>query len=292
MSDATTKHDAEQESPAESQLSNDGDEEREETEERDEPAADAGDETGSTDPGGAASPDPDEAAPTPKSNRGRREMDDLLTDLRAEVTRLKVERAKAETQTWMQRNPGLAALVSVGLGAAVGFGIARWRAPKPPERLSDRTRKALQDFADRAQKAAADVSVDLEDRAARAGEGAREIGRRILEDAERASTKAGERARDWGRQAAERARELQQETSERAQRAQREGAERARGLGKQLAADIEKAEEEVERRARETADTVRSSMPDSSRSLGQSVVSVLALAAGSYLAKKLKDRLA
>jgi len=287
MSDATTKHDAEQESPAESQISNDGDEEQEE---REEPAASSGHETASTDPGEGAGPH--ESAPTPESDRVRTEMDDLLTDLRAEVTRLKVERAKAETQTWMQRNPGLAALLSVGLGAAVGFGVARWRAPKSPQRLSDRTRKALHDFADRAQKAAADVSVDLEDRAARAGEGAREIGRRILEDAERAGARAGERARDWGRQAAERARELQKETSERAQQAQQEGAARARDLGKQFAEDIEKAEEEVELRARETADRVRSSMPNSSRSLGQSVVSVLALAAGSYLAKKLKDRLA
>jgi hypothetical protein len=231
-------------------------------------------------------PTGESAAPT------REELNELVTDLRAEVTRLKVERAKAETQTWMQRNPGLAALLSVGLGVAAGYGLARWTAPKPPERLSDRTRKALQDLAGRAQKAAADVSVDLEDRAARAGEGAREIGRRLLEDAERAGAAAGERARDWSREAARRAQELSTETSERAQRAQEEGSKRAREIGEQIAGDVEQAEEELERRARETADTVRSSLPSANSSLTSSVVSVLALAAGSFVAKKLKDRLA
>lgn len=292
MSDASTQNDAEQESVADSRLANSPEEqEPEEEEEHDDLSETAAPDDTASDSehastGSESMPMDESAAPT------REELNELVTDLRAEVTRLKVERAKTETQTWMQRNPGLAALLSVGLGVAAGYGLARWTAPQPPERLSDRTRKALQDLAGRAQKAAADVSVDLEDRAARAGEGAREIGRRLFEDAERAGAAAGERARDWGREAARRAQELSTETSERAQQVQEEGSKRARELGEQIAGDVERAEEELERRARETADTVRSSVPSASASLTSSVVSVLALAAGSFVAKKLKDRLA
>lgn len=226
----------------------------------------------------------------------RAEMEELLRELRAEVTRLKVQQAKARTESWMQRHPGWTAVLSIGLGAAAGYGIAKWREPDPEPRLSDRARAGLKHLAEVARQTASEVSHDLEDRAARAGKEAREISRRLFEDAERASASAGKRAQAWSREATERAREqaqkLGEEASEQVRRAQEEGSKQAQELGSRIAEDVQRAEDELGRRAKETADRVRDSMTPNASTLRQSLVGLLSVVAGSVLAKKIRNWLA
>lgn len=239
----------------------------------------------------SSNPAAESADGAPVQPHTQEEMEALIAELRAEVTRLKVEQAKTKAQTWVQRNPAIALLLASGLGAVAGAGIARATRPTPPT-LSEHARQELDEILDEARHRASGLGRDVTERASKAREQARsraqETGKRLAQEAESVTALARERAREFGQLASERAQSWSEELAQRAQELQAASGERARRLRAELVRDVARAEDEVGRRAQAAADVVRTSI-DENRTVAGTVSGVLALAAGAYLARTVRN---
>ncbi|WP_263789767.1 hypothetical protein [Salinibacter sp.] len=228
------------------------------------------------------------AAPSDESTADKtaQEMNDLLEELRAEVTRLRAQQAKKQAESWVQRHPFLALTISSLAGAAAGYGAARATRPQPPS-LSERARGRLRRLADEAQRVATGVGKDLSERAARSGEGVRnraeETGRRLADQAQKQGAGLRKQAEDLARRASEQARRAGTETGETVRQATAEASDEARELGARLADEAEDTIEEQVESAQETL-----AGEDESSALRQSIFTVAGLAAGGYLAAKVR----
>lgn len=225
----------------------------------------------------------EDQSPSPKDVQAGADEEDLkalLKDLRAEVTRLKAQRAKRHAQNWIERYPILSVTLSTGLGAAVGYGIAYATRPAPPT-LSEQAQRRIRRLLDEAGRFASDVGRDLSDRAAQSGA---EVRTRAEEAGRRFATRASERARQAGTEATTSLQQVAEEATKRVQEGQQTAAQRARELG-------ERVSKEASRAAEETADTVRErvSATDGKHTVKRSLLTIAGLAAGSYLASKARQ---
>ncbi|PSQ90976.1 MAG: 50S ribosomal protein L29, partial [Bacteroidetes bacterium QH_2_63_10] len=73
------------------------------------------------------------------NERSPEELREKIEELRAELTRLKAQQARSQAQSWIERRPLLAVVLSTVLGAAAGYGAAVARRPRPPT-LSEQAR--------------------------------------------------------------------------------------------------------------------------------------------------------
>ena len=227
-------------------------------------------------------------APSDEStvDKTAQEMNDLLDELRAEVTRLKAQQARKQAESWVQRHPFLALTISSLAGAAAGYGAARATRPQPPS-LSAQARGRLRRLADEARRVATGVGKDLSERAARSGEDVRkraeETGQRLAERAQEQGDGIREQAEDLARRASEQARRVGTEAGETVRRATAEASDEAREIGEQLA---EEAGETIEEQAASVQETLPAE--DESSALRQSIYTVAGLAVGGYLAAKVR----
>ena len=220
----------------------------------------------------------------PTGDKTAQEMNDLLEELRAEVTRLRAQQAKRQAESWVQRHPLLALTISSLAGAAAGYGAARATRPQPPS-LSEQARGRLRRLADEAQRVATGVGKDLSERAARSGEDVRkraeETGQRLADQAQKQGEGLRRQAEDLARRASDQARRMGSEAGETVRRATVEASDEAREIGEQLA---EEAGETIEEQAESVQKTLTGE--DESSALRQSIFTVAGLAAGGYLAAK------
>ncbi|WP_263835354.1 hypothetical protein [Salinibacter sp.] len=234
----------------------------------------------------SAAPSDESTADESTADKTTQEMNDLLEELRAEVTRLRAQQAKKQAESWVQRHPFLALTISSLAGAAAGYGAARATRPQPPS-LSERARGRLRRLADEAQRVATGVGKDLSERAARSGEGVRnraeETGRRLADQAQKQGAGLRKQAEDLARRASEQARRAGTETGETVRQATAEASDEARELGARLADEAEDTIEEQVESAQETL-----AGEDESSALRQSIFTVAGLAAGGYLAAKVR----
>lgn len=226
---------------------------------------------------------PDESAAQDTTTR---EMNELLGELRAEVTRLKAEQAKKQAESWVQRRPFLAVALSTVMGAAVGYGAAVATRSQPPS-LSEQARRRLRGLADEARRVATDVGKDLSDRAARSStdvrKRARETGQRLAKKAQERGKGIRKQAGDLARQASERARHVGAEAGETVRRATADASEEAREFGEGLAKE---AEEAIEEQAESVEETL--SGDEGPSTFRQSLYTIAGLTVGGYLAAKLR----
>lgn len=187
----------------------------------------------------------DEPTPVPESCA---EMEALIGELRAEVTRLRVQQARERTRSWVQRHPVAAVSLSVVLGAVGGYVGARLQ-EKPPTTLTDRARRRLSRLAEEARDLAADVQGDL-------GAQLQDLGRRVVEESRRLAREAGSASEST----ADRFREL-------GDRAQGDGAAAADAV----LSRAREAKEALGRRAREVSEQART-LPEKATSTGDGAV--------------------
>jgi ElaB/YqjD/DUF883 family membrane-anchored ribosome-binding protein len=216
-------------------------------------------------------------------------MHELLGELRAEVTRLKAQQAKERAQNWIQRHPLLAIALSSGVGAAAGYGASMAFRPRPPRTLSERARQRLRGLGGDARELATRLRKRLGEQAARSGEQFREraekTGRRLAEEAQRAGEsarrEATERARRLGEEATERLREATEEASQRVREGREDALEEARELGESLG-------EQASDALQEYTDDPSEPASDDGRPFTRSLLALAGLAAGGYLAAKVR----
>jgi len=232
-------------------------------------------------------PSPSEHAP-PSSNDEQtvQELNEVIGELRAEVTRLKAQQAKKQAKSWVQRRPFLAVALSSLLGAAAGYGAAVATRRRPPS-LSEQARRRLRRLADEARRVAAGVGRDLSERAARSGEDVRkqaqETGQRLAKQARERGEGLRRQAEDLARRASKRAERVGTEAGETLRRATKEASEEARELGERLGEDAEEAIEEQ-------AESVQEALPadGSPSTFRRTLYTIGGLALGGYLASKLR----
>jgi ElaB/YqjD/DUF883 family membrane-anchored ribosome-binding protein len=223
-------------------------------------------------------------------SQAQRDMHELLGELRAEVTRLKAEQAKEQAQNWIQRHPLLTVVLSMGVGAAAGYGASRAVRSRPPQSLSEHARQRLRQLSGDARKVASRLRERLGERATRSGEQlkqrAEQTGRRLAQEAQRAGEsarrEATERARQFGEEASERFREAKDEAAKRVQEGQEDALEGAQELGEVLG---EQASEALDEYTESAAD---STSDEDSRSYTRSLLTLAGIAAGGYLATKVR----
>jgi len=253
------------------------------------------------------SPDPStqledntEPSANESSSEAKTDMHELLGELRAEVTRLKAENAKAEAQNWIQRHPLLAVALSMGVGAAAGYGASSAFRPRAPRTLSEHARERLRRLSDDARELAVRMGQRLGEQAAASGAEVRKraerAGQRLAREAREAGMSASREAQDLARSASEQARRAGEEASQSLREATDEAARRfeerrtkagedARELGKALG---EKASERVKKYA---ADGSSDASESSGRPFTRSLLALAGLAAGGYLAAKVRNSL-
>lgn len=237
-------------------------------------------------------PSPDVETDESPDEESFQKMQELLGELRAEITRLKANRAKERAQNWIQRHPMLAVTLSSALGAAAGYGAAVATRPAPPT-LSEQARRRLRRLADEARRVAGDVGRELTQRAAQSGEKARErareTGRRLAQEARAVGESAQREAQGLARRASERAQRAGTDAGETLRRAAREATRRVRE-GRESASEearefADEASEAVETQAEAVKEAV--STADTSR-LKRSLWTIAGLTAGGLLAAKLR----
>ena len=219
----------------------------------------------------------------------QQDLHELVGELRAEVTRLKAKQAKARAQNWVQRHPLLALTLSVGVGAAAGYGAATAFRPRPPRSLSEHARQRLRDLTGDARKVASRLRRQLQDRAAESGQHLRsraeETGRRLAEEArqgaQEAAGRASEQARKLGEEASGRVREATDEAKKRMQERRKAAGEEAREIGEALS---KRATEAVKRASGSEDPETQDARP-----FRRSLLALAGLAAGGYLATKVRQ---
>lgn len=198
------------------------------------------------------SSDNSQGAPSDKSAD---ELHQELEELRAELTRLKAQQARSQTQSqsWIERRPHLAMVLSTVLGAAAGYGAAVATRSRPPT-LSEQAQARFQGLAEGAQETGQDVQ-----------EEAQELARLAIERAQQAGSEAGETLRQ----------------------ATEEASAEAQALGETLAEEAESTIEGIEGQAESVQDTLTAE--EESSGLRQSIYAAVGLAAGGYLAAKVSQ---
>jgi len=201
------------------------------------------------------------------------DIDQLLDELRAEVSRLKADYAQSESQTWAQRHPYLAVMGATGLGAVAGYSIAVALRPAPRPPLTDRARRRLRRLTEEAHDVAGKLSEDVQRQAS-------DVGTRLAEDAQDIGTAARTEAESLAASASEGA----QKAGEDASRALQEATNRlVTRLRKQNGASEAKVQQIVDR----IREAVSTSDEDARGGLGSSLLSVAGLAVGGYLLRRL-----
>jgi len=231
---------------------------------------------------------------TDASGEARKEIHELLGELRAEVTRLKAEEARARAQNWIQRHPLFTVVISVGVGAAAGYGASQAFRPRRPQPLSKRVRKRLRGIGGDAQELAARLRDRLKERAAQSGTNLRnraeETRRRLSEEAQKAGEQARQEAKEVADQASKQARSFSQDASERFREATGEAKRR---LSERRSEAVEGARELGEKIGETASETIQNrtggeSKSDRGRPFARSLMALAGLAAGGYLASKVR----
>lgn len=221
----------------------------------------------------------------------QQDLHELVGELRAEITRLKAQQAKARAKNWIQRHPLLTMALSIGVGGAAGYGIATAVRPRRPQTLSEHARRRLERLSENARRVASQLRDQVGDRAARSGaqlrERARETSQRLAEEAQEAGQSAQREAQDFARSASERIREATDEASRRIRERRQAASEDARELGEALG---ERASEVVGEYSDAVSDKLSTSTDDEEgRTFTRSLLTLAGIAAGGYLASKVRN---
>ncbi len=206
----------------------------------------------------------------------RAELRERLDELRAEVTRLRAQQIRNESGggSWFQRHPVLSASLAAGAGVALGVGISRLRA-RPPRTLSERAKQRLEQFAEDASKIAKRLQGDWGDRAAKSG---KELRKRAADIGQQLATEA--------QSASERARKTSGAASASVREATKSAAQRVRDAGSSATSE---AEAVVEEQVEALTEAAGADAEEEGRSVAQVLLTVGGLAAGGYLATKLRQ---
>ncbi|HET6568668.1 MAG TPA: hypothetical protein VFG50_11940 [Rhodothermales bacterium] len=159
--------------------------------------------------------------------RARREMNDAVARLRAEIEKVDVAQATQKAQDWIEENPTLAAAIAVGGGIVFGKLLAstfRAVAPPPPT-LPERLRHRAFDYADLARDYASDIGEAI-------AAGAAVAGSTLAMRAAGAGGSVARRAADFGETVAERVSEVSGDVRKAADKAAHELQHDARDLSK------------------------------------------------------------
>lgn len=220
----------------------------------------------------SSGPAPSDTEPT------RAELQERLDELRAEVTRLRAQQVRNSSGkgNWFQRHPALSVSLAAGLGAAAGYGLSRLRA-RPPRSLSEQAKQRLEQFTEDASKIAKRLQSDWGDRAAKSGKELRKRAADVGQQLAKGAQTASERARTSGEKAST---SLQEATNSAAQR--------VRDASTSAATEAEAAVGEQVEALTEAAGT---ETDEQNRSVFQMLLTVGGLAAGGYLATKLRQQL-
>ena len=233
---------------------------------------------------------------TERGNEARTQDDlhELVGELRAEVTRLKAQKAKARTKTWIQRHPLLALALSAGVGGAAGYGAAMAVRPRLPRSLSGHARQRLRELTGDARAVADRLRKQLSDRAARSGaelrSRAEERGRQLAEEAQQAGDSARREAQEAVGRASEQARKLGEEASERVREATGEATKRLRERRQAASDQARELGEALGKRASEAvtgSDGAEAS--DEDRRISGTLLALAGIAAGGYVASKVRN---
>lgn len=228
--------------------------------------------------------DPETTAETEASDSDSRDLTEVVDELRAEITRLKAQQAKARTRNWIQRHPLLMVALSIGVGSAAGYGAAMATRPRPPRTLSEQARRRLRRLTDDAREVASRLRREVGDRAAASGarlrSRAEDTGRRLASEALEAGELARKGAQAFAKDAGERLRDVSDDVAQQLRERGGEAAREAQEFG-------EEASEAAEDYAQQLADTVSES-PAEGRSTGRTLLALAGIAAGGYLATKLR----
>ncbi len=219
------------------------------------------------------------------------DLNDLVQELRAELTRLKAQQAKVRAQNWVQRHPFLTVLLSAGVGAAAGYGASVAARPRAPRTLSEHARDRLRRLTDDARQAASELREEIGTRAARSGaqlrERAERTGRQVASQAQEAGRSAQREAGDVAKTASDRLREVTDEAAKRLRNRGSEAAEEAKEFSEQLG---EQATEAVGDYTEAVSDSVsEATTSKNGRSLTGTVLALAGMAAGSYLASRVRQ---
>ena len=208
----------------------------------------------------------------------RAELRERLDELRAEVTRLRAQQVRSQSGTgnWFQRHPVLSVSLVAGLGVAAGYGVSRLRA-RPPRTLSERAKQRLEQFTEDASKIAKRLQSDWGDRAALSGKELRKRAADVGQQLAKGAKTASERARTSGENA-----------SASLQDATKNAAQRVRDASTSATSEAEAA---VEEQVEALTEAAGAEPDDQDRSVAQMLLTVGGLAAGGYLATKLRQLL-
>jgi gas vesicle protein len=235
-------------------------------------------------PSSADDPSSETDAEHEASETDDRDLTELVDELRAEITRLKAQQAKAQTRNWIQRHPLLTVALSIGVGSAAGYGAAMAFRPRPPRTLSERARQRLRHLTDDAREVAARLRQQVGDRASASGahlrSQAEDTGRRLASGALEAGEAAREGARSFAQGAGERLRDASDEVRHQIQERGEKAAEEVQSLG-------EDATDAAEQYAEQLVDTAADSSEEG-RSTTRTLLTLAGIAAGGYLATKLR----
>lgn len=220
----------------------------------------------------------------------QREMHELVGELRAEVTRLRAQEAKARAQSWIQRHPLLATTLSVVVGTATGYSVARVMQPGGHGSLSDHLRERLRTWTGEAKHAASRWGRHLGERAARSGaavqDRAERAGRRLASEAQETGRTAQREARELARAATGRVRQAGADASEQIGEATGEARDRLQQQREKASEEVRELGETLEETASETLDDYGGS--EESETGGgvffRAFFTLVGIAAGGYLA--------
>ena len=234
----------------------------------------------SSSPENANTPTPHEQKDAPAEGASdakpsRAELRERLDELQAEVTRLRAQQIRNESgSNWCQRHPVVSISLAAGIGAVAGYGISRLRT-RPPRSLSEQAKQRLEQFTEDASKVAKRLQKDWGDRAAKSSKELRKRAADVGEELAKEAQSASERARKTGESASSSLRSA----TERA-------AQRVRDASTSATSEAEAA---VEEQVEALTKAASAGSDEQSRSGMQMLLTVGGLAAGGYLATKLRQ---
>lgn len=210
------------------------------------------------------------------SQPSRKELQERLDELRAEVTRLRAQQVRRSSQSnWFRRHPVLSVALIAGLGAAAGYGTAKLVRPRPPRSLSSQAKERLDRLAQEASQIATRLQNDWGEEAAKRGgelrRRAAKLGRQLANEAQSAS----KRAQSAGAGA-----------SSSLRKATASAAQRVRDASTSVA---EEAETAVEESGAVLADAADAAADKNGRSVTQTLLTLGGVVAGGYLASKVRQ---
>lgn len=162
-------------------------------------------------------------------DRARRELNEAVQTLRAEVAQLDLAQTRARAERWVDENPTLTLFLGIGAGLLAGRLLSSAFRPAPPPPLHVRARHRAGDLAEQAMGFASGMGAVVASQAARAAHQARDTGTRVSHQAaifgeelarraEAAGAAFSERTDDWTDVVSHRASEAVHAASEAARR--------------------------------------------------------------------------